>query len=78
MSMTDEEIKALSADEARTKIYELTGTAHEAIKLACKLATEHKINFDFSVTYGMGGEFVGNPEYNGDDHVGWYPSSHSC
>lgn len=57
--------------EAAEIISALTAEAYEKIRAAETIAEKFEIDFDFSVTYGMGGYFDGR---DGE----WQPSSQSC
>lgn len=74
---------------ANEKISVLVKEAKEKIREAEKIATEAGVSFSFSVAYGMGGEFVADPEeiadirrYDSwkfeDGKPAWYASSQSC
>lgn len=82
---TEEQIK-----KANEEISNLLGEAHAKISEAEKIADDYKLDFTFSVAYGMGGwyEPKGYPiskydaDYENENSVTlegkWCPSSHSC
>lgn len=78
----------VSREAAARLIQEHITRAYRELTGASRLAREHRLNFDFSVAYGMGGVFVGDRETReyviyGDDDArshddGWQASSESC
>lgn len=54
--------------------------AHKLIKECEKIADEHKLSFRWSLAYGMGGFYSGDPaeraEY--ETEQGWISSSSNC
>ena len=68
----------MTKQEAAAKIADLVAQAHNAINEAESLADEHKLDFSFSVAYGMGGTYYPAGHKYGWTEEGWNPSSHSC
>lgn len=71
--------------ELKKHLDKLVQEAYVALSKATDFADEHKLDFSFGVTYGMGGRYDGDvenryvPEYiDPKDHDGWYPSSQGC
>ena len=71
--------------ELTKHLADLVQAAYDALNAAEAFADEHKLSFNFSPAYGMGGSYDGEvenrsvPEYvDREDHDGWYPSSQSC
>lgn len=78
-------------EEGSAEIDKLTTEAMKLVRRAEKIALKHKLEFSFSVAYGMGGWFTGfdpGQEYHDEeedgpfepdeDRIGWQPSSQSC
>lgn len=65
-------------EKALKEIQRLTSEAMKMVRQAEKLAIEHKLAFDFSVDYGMGGTFFGDGSESCEGVAGWCASSHSC
>lgn len=70
---------------ASTEISKLVNEAKKLIRKAEKLATENRVDFSFSIAYGMGGYFDGGEDYDPEDYdedyvheTGWRASSQSC
>lgn len=72
----------LTKAEAQEEIKNLVDSAYASIKLAEALAQEHKLDFDFSVAYGMGGTYYGDASkidsWHGRSQPGWVSSSEEC
>ena len=74
-----EKAQASIKQDAIAKIAQFTKTAYEALGNAELLANEAGVSFDFSVEYGMGGTYYGNPDDNYyNKRQGWQSSSSSC
>lgn len=61
----------MSTKELQAELAALVQAAYAALGEAESFATEHKLDFNFSPEYGMGGY------YDGDEGE-WNPSSQSC
>jgi len=72
----------MTNEEAAKAISEKVSEAYAAINAAESIADEYKLDFNFSVAYGMGGYYNGDPEDRDDDddemNDGWSPSSQGC
>lgn len=65
----------MNREKAIKRIVELVDAARASIKSAEKLADEHNVSFDFSLTYGAGAWY----EPKSDTENGqWQASSGSC
>ncbi len=62
--------------QAQTQLSLLVAEAIAALDKATEFADEHKLEFHFSPTYGMGGWYGPDDEDDGSNR--WYPSSQSC
>lgn len=78
-------IEQLSEREAHDRIAELVQQAYDALSEATRIADQHKIEFDFSPAYGMGGTYLPagsqDPWSASTDALPegqWQSSSHSC
>ncbi len=72
-----------SSEKAQKEIQRLLSEARTLVRQAEELAKENKLSFSFSIAYGMGGTFTGDPDedwggYDSSSNVGWHPSSHNC
>lgn len=72
----------MTKEEAAKLIDDKTTEAMNLIREAEAIADQYKLDFSFSVAYGMGGWYYGDPEdrdteYD-DEPDGWCPSSQSC
>lgn len=84
--MTEDQIKALTSEQATTAIAKYVEEAYAAIAKAEAIADAHHQDFYFEPAYGMGGRYVGDPEAQetgrrwGTINYGsnWAPSSQSC
>jgi len=66
----------LTKEQASALIASKLELAYELIAECESIAEENKIDFKFSVAYGMGGWYMGS--VNDDDENGWNPSSQNC
>ena len=68
----------MTQQEASARISTLIVAAKELITEAEALADAHKLEFSFSVAYGMGGYYYGKGSEETWGEHGWNPSSRSC
>lgn len=76
----------MDKEAAVNEIAVLVSNAYTAIEAAQRLATEHKIEFFFGVSHGMGGTYYPEGAEDVPDYVdgysgakfGWAASSQSC
>ena len=57
---------------------EKVSEAYAALSEAQSIADAHKLSFEFSPAYGMGGWYEGDTEERDGFNDGWMPSSQSC
>jgi hypothetical protein len=67
----------MDKQEAMKELARLVSVFENALGAAEHFATEHKLEFSISPTYGMGGWFKGDGD-EGYGEAGWNPSSQSC
>lgn len=73
----------MTREEANAAIAAHVTAAYASLAAAEALATEHKLSFNFSPAYGMGGTFKGEltdemQKYYYMDEPGWVSSSATC
>ncbi len=70
--------------KAAAEIARLVSEARERIRQAEELARRHRLSFRMDLAYGMGGEFIGDPEefrtakQYANTETGWVASSETC
>lgn len=66
----------MDKQQAAKEISEKVSQAYTLINECENLALEHSIDFEFCVSYGMGGTYY--PEKGRYRDAGWYSSTESC
>ncbi len=79
LELQHEPVETMNLERAKQALEEARSLAYAALQQAQAIAEFHKLGFNFSPAYGMGGWFEGNPEDRyPDNEDGWCPSSQSC
>jgi non-ribosomal peptide synthetase component E (peptide arylation enzyme) len=74
-----QETQEMTEAEAKKAIEDKIQAAYALINEAEEIADKYKLSFGFSVAYGMGGYYDGDPENRSEySEDGWYASSQSC